>query len=90
MSYNIDATSREERKAELTYKWNSGKKGQLAVLSMFHKISPTGEALRPGVSVIDVIVNDEYGPELAETASSDNNASQATGSGVSLTGWSHV
>jgi hypothetical protein len=69
MSTNTQTTSREERKAELTYKWNGGKKGLMAVLSMYHKIAPTGEPLRAGLSVIDLIVDHEFGPEPAASAS---------------------
>jgi hypothetical protein len=88
MSTHTQSTSREERKAQLIYKWNCGKQGLMAVLSMYHKISPTGEALLPGMSVIDVIVEDEFGPEPASLPSPNGNSSQATD--ASHTGWTKV
>lgn len=88
MSHNIRATSREEYKADLTYKWNSGKHGLMAVLGMFHKIWPSSQALPPGVSVIDVIVEDKFGSVPAAPPSPDNNASQTTD--PSHTGWTKV
>lgn len=87
MSHNVPTSSREERKRELIYKWNGGKNGQMAVLSMFHKISPSGDALRPGISVIDVILDDAFGPEpVVPTA--ESNGSDATDE--SPIGWSKV
>lgn len=55
--------TRETRRQQLLAMWKErGKNGQAAVLSLCHQVLPQGESLRAGMSVIDVILDHEYGP----------------------------
>lgn len=66
ISQKASLSRREARKAELMETWSSGKRGQMLILSKFHRTVPSGEGLGHGTSVIDLLVEKEFGPLPAE------------------------
>lgn len=63
MNRNNSQVTREARREQLLAMWTErGKNGQATVLSLCHQVLPQGESLRAGMSVIDVILDHEYGP----------------------------
>jgi hypothetical protein len=60
---NKNELTREQREQELMRMWSDrGKGGQAGVLQLCHRILPPGESIRAGMSVIDVILDHEFGP----------------------------
>ena len=60
------AATRDERREQLVAMWDRDKRGQAAVLSLCHSALPDGETLKAGMSVFDVILNDEFGSPSSE------------------------
>jgi hypothetical protein len=67
---------REERREQLMEMWRD-RRGQSAVLRLFHGALPTGEVARAGMSVFDVILHSEFGD-----ASEDDHSSEPGDDGV--------
>lgn len=60
--------TREERLEQLLDLWANGKRGQAAVLSLCHRALPEGQILREGMSVFEIILDDEFGSPDANQA----------------------
>ena len=67
---------REERREQLMEMWRD-RRGQSAVLRLFHGALPNGEVARAGMSVFDVILHSEFGE-----ASKDDHSSGPGDDGV--------
>lgn len=61
MNHNDRAGNRNDRREQLVAMWEKDKRGQAAVLSMCHGALPEGETLRAGMSIFDVILDEEFG-----------------------------
>lgn len=62
-----NSTSREARKAELLRLWNRDRNSHLAVIRQFRKTTGSDEELQAGQSVIELILDAEFGPAKEET-----------------------
>ncbi len=58
--------TRQVRLKELLDLWAEGKRGQAAVLRLCHRVLPEGEMLREGMSVFEIILDDEFGKQDEE------------------------
>lgn len=68
MSRHDHPVTRQERLEQLLDLWAQGRKGQAAVLSLCHRALPEGEILREGMSVFEIIFDDEFGKPVQEDA----------------------
>lgn len=72
MQINDVRTTRAQRRKELLEMWKD-RRGQVNVLSLFHRALPEGESARDGMSMFDVILRSEFG----EDATSDEHDGRA-------------
>jgi len=77
MNLTENTTAREERRQELLAMWSRGKKEQAAVQSMCHNAMAPGEPLRAGMSIIDVILDHEFGKQEPSSEESQEPTSEA-------------
>lgn len=60
MTMPAERSRREERREELLRLWKQPK-GQLQVLGLFHRLNPDSSAVQAGMSVLDAILEAEFG-----------------------------
>jgi hypothetical protein len=61
MSQHQSNQTREQRYDELVAMWRSGKRQQASVLRLCHRTLPEGQSLQAGTSIIEKILDYEFG-----------------------------
>lgn len=67
-------TTREGRKAELLHEWNRHRNGHVEVLRHYRRTTGSTDVLPAGTSVIEEILDVEYGPAEGRDATDAENA----------------